>query len=164
MASPNKQTLLRDMRAARAELLKAIDSLDPHTPLTADGWRLHDVIGHIASWDREALAAVQAFIGDDEPYLIDDYSSVDEWNDAQMERKAGWPPAQVRMDFHMVRRELENLLDKFDDETLQTEIPFPWHKRGTIYRLFEIVCVEHDREHAELIRAWRLAHENGRAK
>ena len=161
MANPNKVALLRDMRDARQELLDAIDSLDPHTPLTSEGWRLHDVIGHIASWDREALAAVQAFVGGDDPYLIDEYSSVDEWNEAQMERKAGWPPAQVRMDFHMVRRELENLLDKFDDETLQTEIAFPWHKRGTIYRLFEITCVEHDREHAELIRAWRLAHENG---
>lgn len=161
MTNPNKDTLLRAIRAARQDLLDAIESLDPHTPITPDGWRLHDVLGHIASWDREALAAVQAFVGQDTPYLIDPFSSVDEWNEEQLERKAGWPPAQVRMDFHMVRRELENVLDKFDDESLQADITFPWHRDGTVSELFEITCVEHDREHAESIRAWRLTHENG---
>lgn len=157
----SRATLLAEMRAARRALMDAIRDLDPYTVITEEGWRLHDILGHIAAWDREALAAAQAFQAGDRPYLTPDYDDADTWNERQVRRKADWPPEQVRMDFIMVRIELENLLQQFDEETLHRPMLLPWGEEGTLYDLFYLTCVEHDREHLEMIRAWRLAHHNG---
>ncbi|MDQ7029416.1 MAG: ClbS/DfsB family four-helix bundle protein [Ardenticatenia bacterium] len=157
----DREALLAEMRAARRELMAAIRGLDPHTVITEEGWRLHDILGHIASWDREALAAAQAFLAGDRPYTIPDYDGIHAWNERQVRRKADWPAEQVRMDFVMVRVELEHLLAQFDEDHLQRSLLLPWGEVGTLYDLFYLTCVEHDREHLDTIRAWRLQHLNG---
>lgn len=153
--APVKQELLHQMRVARQTLLTAIDGLDPDTEVTPGGWRVHDVLGHIASWDREALAAIQAFIANDIPYLTPEFETITAWNEKEVARKAGWPPEQVRLDFQMVRVELEQALRQLDEALLSAEVTLPWHRAGTIRDLFYITCVEHDREHAEAIRSKR---------
>ncbi len=160
----DREALLAEMRAARRDLMEAIRGLDPYTVITEEGWRLHDILGHIASWDREALAAAQAFQAGDRPYTTPDYDDIHAWNEHHVRRKADWSHEQVRMDFVMVRVELEHLLLQFEEEQLHRTLSLPWGEMGTLYDLFYLTCVEHDREHLATIRAWRLQHLNGGEK
>ncbi|HYN89022.1 MAG TPA: DinB family protein [Ardenticatenaceae bacterium] len=151
--------LLQELRNARRELLMALDGLSPTDVWTEDGWSIHDLLGHLASWDRDVLAALQERQIGRSSYELPGYQNDDQWNERIRARKAGLAPEQVRMDFLMARRELEDVLREayISEEDLAAPIAVSWSRTTTVAQLVRGSCIEHEREHAAGLWAWRAS-------
>lgn len=150
-------TLLEEFREARKELLEALDGLQPTDVWSEEGWTVHDLIGHIAAWEREVLAALQESQVGRTTYELASYHNDDHWNAMMRARKADLAPEQVRTDFFMIHYELEALLHELatSEEALAAPIHVTWAGQTTVADLVRRTSIEHSREHAEQLRAWR---------
>ena len=62
MADDNKKRLLDLLANAHSILHTTVEGIDPELRVHAEsGWRIRDIIGHIATWDREFVKSLSAF-------------------------------------------------------------------------------------------------------
>jgi uncharacterized protein (TIGR03083 family) len=106
------------LRASRARVDALIDGLteDQLTTRSALGggtWSIKDLIGHLAGWEELALARIT---GKRPTHLTGDFTSADELNAAEIERKKDWPLTRVRKDAARVRTALIQAIERMDDE------------------------------------------------
>ena len=118
--------ILRDQRAAT---LAAIASLSPDartTPGLGGGdWSPADLLGHLESWERHALDALEAWARD-RPAPIDQAfrtASLHEINAREVERKAGRSFRAVASGAERTHAELLRAIDGMADER--------WHRPAT---------------------------------
>lgn len=151
--------LIRELRAARADLLSAMLGWESTDVWTDEGWTIHDLVGHIAAWDREVLATLQAWHEGGEPYTPEGWTTREQWNERARARRLSLYPEQVRMDFAMARLEIEGLLrgPLHEPETLAAPLPVAWGDTATPADLVRTHCIAHDREHAAMLVARRTA-------
>lgn len=150
--------LIAEMRSARAELQTALDGWLPADVWSDEGWTIHDLIGHLAAHDREVLAVLQAWHEVRQSYTPEGWSgNVDQWNARARVRRLGLDYAQVRMDFLMVRHEVEDMIrgPYHEDEALYGPISLSWDTATTPAAFVREHCVVHEREHAEMLRVAR---------
>ncbi len=149
--------LMARLEAARAELRAAIAGLTPpqmDTSHVLPGYTVKDLLGIIAAWDHEALAALEAFGYGDTGYRVE-IGNRDEWNAQVREKRRPLAPMQVQMDCLMVRGEIVSLLTLMPPHLFDQDIEYPWGGRGTVRRLIEGTMIANDRETATAIREWR---------
>ncbi|MFN8485536.1 MAG: hypothetical protein U0768_21045 [Anaerolineae bacterium] len=149
--------LMARLNAARAELRAAIAGLTPvqmDTGQVLPGYTAKDLLGIIAAWDHEALAALEAFGYGDTRYRVE-IGNIAEWNAQARDRRRPLAPMQVQMDCLMVRGEIVSLLTLMPPHLFDQEIEYPWDERGTVRHLVEATMIANDRQNAAAIREWR---------
>jgi hypothetical protein len=157
-AIEHKQRLLARLEQSRRSAIAALHAVDDYRIIYADsGWRVKDILGHLAAWEREVLASVQAFTEGDVYHLGADHV-LDIYNEESYEKRKGLHPAQCRMDWGMVRRDLQFAILELDAERLHEEMQFPWGVRGSVIQLIEEI-VQHEEEHVREILALRASAE-----
>lgn len=137
---------LEDARKELVASFQTLPSRDFMKPLPG-GWSVKDTLAHVAMWDEMELLELRrvarghrsAFEGSF------DYSLIDRWNEVQFALRKRFSLKQVMDDLREARRELIAFLDSIDDRHLTA--PFIRTACG--------VQAQHDRDHAEQIRAWR---------
>lgn len=139
--------LLQSSRAATLEALRGVDDGAVVHPET--GWRVMDVLGHLAAWEHEVFAAIQAFTEGDEYTLGPDYDE-QQYNTAAYERRRALDPAQIRIDWAMVRGEMRLAVRDMTPDQLLATMRYPSGKRGTAAALVQEI-VEHEEEHVQEI-------------
>jgi uncharacterized damage-inducible protein DinB len=150
-----RSVLLAAMDAARSDLLRRIDRIPigerDTRPIMGD-WTLKDILGHIADWDLYALKALRAIReGRLLPYVAE--SNVDEVNAQQVAARREQTWDQVWADFQNVRAKVTNALADWYDEQLARPVDYPSDWGRTAYGWFVGQTAEHDREHADALRA-----------
>ena len=94
MTTEDKQRLidlLTDTHSASRMLLEGID-LETRI-YSESGWRIRDILGHIASWDRQVAKSLRAF-RDGEDYAIPNFDE-DATNEAMVLEQRDWTAGQV---------------------------------------------------------------------
>ncbi len=150
--------LMAQLEAARAELRAAIAGLTAaqmDSSHVLPGYTVKDLLGIIAAWDHEALAALEAFGHGDTNYRVQ-INDVGAWNAQVRDRRRPLASMQVQMDCLMVRGEIVSLLTLMPPHLFDREIEYPWGERGTVRHLIEAYAIANDRENAAAIRAWRV--------
>ncbi len=149
--------LMAGLEAARSELRAAIAGLTPaqmDSGHVLPGYTVKDLLGIIAAWDHEALAALEAFGHGDANYRVQ-IDDVADWNAQVRDRRRPLAALQVQMDCFMVRGEIVSLLTLMPPHLFDQEIEYPWGERGTVRHLIEAYAVANDRDNAAAIREWR---------
>jgi hypothetical protein len=146
-----KQRLIHQLETERRQTIAVLQGLDPYLVVHTDsGWRVKDLVGHLAAWDREVLAAMQAFHEGDH-YIIPNFTSQG-FNEAQYERRRTLDPAQIRMDWGMVRRDVQDMIHDLHAHLFETDMTYPWGERGKVVALIEELA-SHEAEHRGEIEA-----------
>jgi hypothetical protein len=110
-----------EVRADREQTIALLDAIDRsalETPGLGGGdWSAKDLIGHLESWERHALDAIDAWErGEASPIGIAlDTLGTDEVNRREVERKAALPLEDVRSSADRTHRELLDAFASFDD-------------------------------------------------
>lgn len=144
-----KQRLIFLLEGERRKTIELLKNANPRTVVYPDsGWRVIDLIGHLATWEREVLAAIQAFHEGDS-YTIPDFE-LHAYNQSQYERRRTLDPAQIRMDWGMVRRDVQDVIHDLHDHCFSTEMSYPSGRRGMVIPLIEELA-EHEAEHRQEI-------------
>ena len=156
----DKQQLLDDLGAGRAELLSAIEGLSEQEmvrPGVVGEWSVKDTLAHIAAWDEETRAVIHAFVTQAEPifdYKISGKRGFAKWTAREVEKRRDLSEAQILAELEEARQELVELVQGLTEEQLSRRAVPPWRYPTTARRNLEIQA-KHDREHAEQIIAWR---------
>jgi len=62
MTTGDKNHLLKLLTESHSAARATIEGIDPEWRVYTDtGWRIRDIIGHIATWDRQVAKSLQAF-------------------------------------------------------------------------------------------------------
>jgi hypothetical protein len=140
--SDDRRRLLAELELERKQLLRNIDYCrirDIDRPFIGE-WSLKDIVGHVASWEAEAITALREIRAGRHVHLLDfDRGDVDAWNQDHVERKR-------HVDFFSLLAQLKDgrqrLLDELaavSDEELSAE--------GSLYARLIHAAIAHDRDH-----------------
>lgn len=147
----SKQDFLERVRAGRASLNDAISDLTEEQmsqDLVTAEWTVKDVLAHLAAWQGETrLSVLRAEAGEQVGPIIS--GSVDEWNAARVSERRRLPLVDVMQEFNSVYDELMAALARWPEDTIPLG-PAGWDETARLWWL-----TEHDREHVEMIEAYR---------
>lgn len=159
----SKQTLLDDLREARAELVAALQGLPDDVllrPGVAGLWSVKDTLAHLVAWEAELVTVLSRPLSKklkNAPQIAI-MEDIDEWNEEQYHANAQRGLDIIRADFEGVHKHLLKAIADLDEPTLEQPMRFEWMEGEPLSYLILETAVWHEREHAADIRAWREAH------
>jgi hypothetical protein len=139
--------LLTDTHAATQSTLKGID-LDMQVHLDS-GWRARDIIGHLATWDREVAKSLNAFRMGSE-YAIPKLDE-DVFNQESVLEQRHLTHEQILDAWEQTHEEFKEAILEIPPDQFPGDLLYPWgEERGSIAQLVEYM-VEHEVEHRDEI-------------
>ncbi len=149
--------VLEGNRAARAELLSAVDSLsaEQRHEVWFGTWSLHEIMAHVAAWQDGFAIALEQMLAGERPVIpgfdpsLEDNTATDQFNAAASEgaSETSW---EVLMGALRAARERHEAVVNRIPGTLDVE---RFAAGRTARRLAD--AGNHDREHIEAILEWR---------
>jgi hypothetical protein len=137
-----RRRLLAELELERKQLLRNIETCrirDIERPFIGQ-WTLKDIVGHVASWEAEVVAALREVREGRRPALRDfDRTKLDEWNQDHVERKRDLNFWSMLEQLRGGRARLLEELALVSDEDLTAE--------GSYFVRLVQSSVDHDRNH-----------------
>jgi hypothetical protein len=117
----------------------------------AYGWRIKDIVAHVATWDAEALRSLHAFRRSVE-YRIPNFAGTDDFNAYAATARMDEPFEQILADWDATIKWLRIIINAMTPENLAAEMTYPSGRRGNVGALLEEI-IEHHAEHLDDVRA-----------
>lgn len=147
----NKAELLRAWDSVYQAALATLESADPEQIIYEEsGWRVKDIVAHVATWDAEGLRSLHAFRRGGE-YRIPNYVGADDFNGFAASIRMDEPMAQILADWDATRKWFRLIVSAMSEEDLSAEMTHPSGMRETARQL-ALDLLEHEEEHLGHIR------------
>jgi hypothetical protein len=107
------------------------EEVEAAATLGGGSWSIRDLIGHLASWEERALP----WLGSADAFDSRSFPSTDEFNEAEVARKASWSLAALREEARQVHRRVLDSIEGLDEEAWLADAPVPGrdpHPRGFV--------------------------------
>ena len=111
-------------------------------------WSIKDLLGHIATWDRETLLNMERFPKGEKGTQ---YGAIDDWNKAASDLKVGFSLEQAWEDLESCHQKLIDYFKALPQELLES-------RRYSQQQILE-ETISHYREHREGVERWRTTHD-----
>ena len=139
--------LLNETHSTTREILEGVD-LDL-VVYKDSGWRIRDILGHIAAWDRQVVNSLSAFRVDQE-YALPDHNEA-AFNKQDVLSKQDLPKGQILEEWEQAREAFKEAVEEIPVDQFPGDVLYPWgDERGTITYLVEIM-IRHDIKHRDEI-------------
>ena len=146
----SRDELLKTLDAEFADLLRSFEGLSDEamTQVWFGDWGVKDILAHVAGWQREMTQALERMARGERPVAEGvDYSDPDPWN-------ARFAAAQRMSPVVEVVDELTASKEAFVAAARQ--LPEDRFEEGrAAHRILHATAIDHYREHAPQIKAWR---------
>jgi len=129
-----------------------LNDVDLDMPVHKDsGWRVRDILGHIATWDLETARSINAYRAGSEYSITDlDDTEVD-YNERAVVAQQKLSSQQVLDQWEQAYDELRRSVQEMPIELFSGDMLYPWGgERGSVARLVEYM-LEHAVEHRDEI-------------
>jgi hypothetical protein len=153
MTLEDKRRLLELLTQTHSATHATLEGIDLEMRVYSDsGWRIRDIIGHIATWDRQVAKSLRAFRAGKE-YAIPDHDE-DAFNEQDVLSQQELTAQEVFDEWELAREDFKDAVNELPPEQFPGDLLYPWgDERGTIAHLVEMMA-EHDVEHrAEIVKA-----------
>ena len=161
----NKKDLLALLEDSHERILEAIDGLSTEEmsePGVIDNWSVKDILAHLTRWEAEVIKMLwQARQGMQPTSLLNQPHSVDEVNALWREEDQTRSLERILEDFHGVRNQTIRRLEFFTDKDLNDPARYPWLGGQPLWEWVAGDSFQHDEEHLEQLRSWRLRASKG---
>jgi hypothetical protein len=157
MNAEAKKKLLDTLTEVHSTTREALEGIDPEMRVYTDSdWRVRDILGHLATWDREVAKSVRAFLAGSE-YFISDLEEND-YNERAVQEQSSMTSDQVYAEWEQAHEELKGATQDISLDQFHGEMLYPWgNERGDITVVVGYMC-EHDVEHREeILKAFQAA-------
>jgi hypothetical protein len=155
MDSGMKHDLLERLAQSFQALKATLEGVDLELRVYPDSdWRIRDILGHLATWDREVTKSLLAFL-DGSEYLTPGLDVVESsFNQRAVEEQRKLATPQVVEEWGAAREDFKTAIGKIPMDLFTSEFLYPWGgERGPITVLAGYM-IEHDEEHkAEIVKA-----------
>ena len=152
MSVEEKKRLIDRLTEAHHALHRMLDEVDLETLVYKDsGWRARDIVGHIATWDREVAKSLRAYQAGLE-YLTPDLDDEEvEFNEKAVLEQRKLSSQQILNEFEQAYNEFRNAIQDIPDHRFPGDLLYPWgEERGDITTLVEYM-IDHAVEHRDEI-------------
>lgn len=159
MTTGEKKHLLKLLTESHSGLRATIEGIDPERRVYTDtGWRIRDIIGHIATWDRQVAKSLRAYQAGTE-YAI---SNLEEnaFNEQAVKEQRSLTAHQVYVEWEQACEDIKDALKEIPLDLFPGDLLYPWgDERGSIAQLVEFMT-DHDAEHREeIVKAMQVSNE-----
>ena len=152
MSVNDKKHLLEILAEAHLATRATLKEVDLETPVyTESGWRIREIIGHIATWDQQVAISINTYREGSE-YLIPDLDETEvDYNQKAVEEQQNLSTQQILAEWEQAYDDLKNAIQGMPADQFPGDMLYPWgDERGSITRLVEYM-VEHVVEHRDEI-------------
>ena len=152
MTAEEKKHLLELLTESHSGLRATIEGIDPERPVYTDsGWRIRDIIGHLATWVRQVAKSLRAYQAGTE-YAIPNLDEEEHgFNEQAVKEQRALTAEQVYMEWEQAFEDIKEVLEDIPLNFFPGDLLYPWgDERGTIAELVEFL-IDHDAEHREEI-------------
>jgi hypothetical protein len=136
-------TALDETRAHSEAALAGIDSDRMIYP--ESGWRVKDLIAHIAAWEAEVVNSLYAY-GRGKEYSILGFTTDEAYNAVISERNRNTPIDDIRAQWTIARFRLKAAIQAISSERFDGLVMCPWKKYSGIDGIVRDM-VNHENEH-----------------
>ncbi len=150
MTAEEKQRLIDLLTDTYSKVLACVQEVGPELQVyTESDWRVRDIVGHLATWEREASKSIRAF------QMGDEYSipGLDEngFNDHEVQEQRKLSVPSVFALWEGARQELIAAVKHMPIDRFGSDLLYPWgDERGSVSTLVEYMT-GHATEHQEEI-------------
>jgi hypothetical protein len=156
----NKAELLSKLKSSHQQMLEAIGGLKAESmlePGVTGQWCVKDILNHISHWEAELVTHLWWVQQGQKPaiksYSIEEIDQLNhQWYEEDLERSL----EMVTSDFKGVRKQTIRRVEALSEDNLTKADRFPWMKGKPLAELIASYSFEHDLEHIDQIRNWRL--------
>lgn len=145
-----REQLISQLDEAREQMRSLIQKLDPQNEIYP-GWKVKELLAHIAGWDDSCIASLRAHMTNDLP-TTPAAAGIDPFNAVSVSERATRSTEQVQSEWEQSREILKELIRDLPEEKLDQPFVFPWGQVGTL-EIMVRVFAEHEIEHVDEIRS-----------
>jgi hypothetical protein len=160
MNDRDKNHLIDKLAETHSSMRATLEGTDLDICVYTDtDWRIKDIIGHIATWDRQVAQSINAFKTGKE-YSIPELDE-DAFNQQEVLEGRKMTTQQVLMGWEQARKDFIEAVQKIPLDLFPGDLLFPWgDERGSIAQLVEYMT-DHEIEHKdEIVRAIKASNED----
>ena len=150
----DKNYLLERLTETHAALKGIVDGVDLTISIYTDpDWQIKDVLGHIATWDREVANSLRAFMAQAEYLTLDLDDEETEFNQHAVLEHRKLSNQQLVEEWEQARSDFKNALNDIPLNQFPGDLVYPWGEQsGSIGNLVKYM-IDHTSEHLEEIMA-----------
>ncbi|MEI2688840.1 MAG: maleylpyruvate isomerase N-terminal domain-containing protein [Anaerolineae bacterium] len=111
-------------------------------------WTVKDLMAHLLSWDEEILRTVEHWTAE-RPWQQDALYD-DEWNEAEVARRAEMDVTELTEGLTACQRKLMQLFDQMSDQELTTVAAAPWGERMSLLSFLYEMALHNSTHRANL--------------
>ena len=148
----HKERLFQRIDAAWQELQDAIAGLSEESMLAPGAigeWSVRDLLGHVATWEEEALKALPVIVEGGKLPRYASHGGIDAFNARQQEAKRHFSLQRLLQEMNATHQRLLALVDRVPESAYATE--------GRFLRRLRLDAISHWRGHAQDVRRWRAS-------
>ena len=160
MSVGDKKYLLEKLTEAHLATRAILKGVELEIRVYTDtDWRIRDILGHIATWDREVTKSLRAFLVGTE-YVIPDLDET-EFNQQSVLEQRELSTQQIKVEWVQARDEFKEAIREIPSDQFPGDLLYPWgDERGSIAQLIEYM-IDHDDEHRdEIVKAIKVSAKN----
>jgi hypothetical protein len=148
MSGDEKKHLLEKLTETHSAILSIIEGIDLELRVYTDSdWRIRDILGHIATWDREVTKSLRAFVGGTEYFIPDMNGDETDFNEQAVIVQRTLSTQRIVAEWEQAREDFKAALSDIPIDRFPGDLLYPWgDERGSIPQLVEYM-IEHDEEH-----------------
>ncbi|MFC1922646.1 DinB family protein [Chloroflexota bacterium] len=150
MTAGEKERLLKLLTESHSAIHATIEGIDPEWRVHTDSsWRIKDILGHIATWDRQVTKSLRAYQAGSE-YAITDFEE-HAFNEQAVKAQQSLTAQQVYVEWEQARQDFIDVLKEIPSDLFPGDLLYPWgDESGSIAQLVEFMT-DHDAEHRDEI-------------
>lgn len=152
MHGDDKKKMFEKLNKSHSDLKEVIseDNLD-YVIFTESGWSVRDILGHIATWDREVIKSLQAFLKGESYLIVDLDDDESDFNGLAVQEQRKLSKTELLNEWNSAQEELIQALNEIPLDKYQGDFEYPWgDENGTILVLIGYM-IDHKHEHREEI-------------
>ena len=147
-----KEDILKRLADTHRDLEEAIDGMDLELVIHPETkWEIRDILGHIATWDRVLIEAINSYLSGSVFIIPDMVGDETDYNETQVVAQRKIATSDLHAEWIQAREDFIETVGIIPPGKFSDQLDFPWgDERGSLELMIEYM-VEHNGEHQEEI-------------
>jgi len=152
METGDKKYLLDKLDTTHSAIQEILEGVDLELQVYVDsGWRIRDILGHIATWDREVTKSLRSFLTESEYVIPDLDEDESDFNEQAVSEQRELSTQEIVVEWEQALDDFKAALNAIPTDKFPGDLLYPWgDERGSIAQLVEYM-IEHAEEHRDEI-------------
>jgi len=152
MDQQHKKEIIRRLSITHSALEEVIEGLDLDLVIHDDtDWRIRDILGHIATWDRVLIHAIETYLSGSEYVILGMDGVEDDFNVAKVQEQRALTKDEILQEWNQARVDFQATVETIPAERFNDELAYPWgDERGSLTVMIGYM-IDHNGEHQEEI-------------